>query len=320
MGPEKNTSQPPPPHLNRQKPPLPPHLNPQQQQPPPRQQVQIYHILPPKVYHTDAANFKSLVQRLTGLNSHTPSPPSTPPTTFDAPRGESLSPASRVAATENANRAVQRSKTPSGILSPGPSFSPPSITPDFFQDFLYPSAIIEEELRDRQIQHREEPLISSISDDDNPSKRPRFEFGGNDMHNYLSQDQDLYPQNMVISSMSMNELMNWHNGQQDLIGKPRRKLFPLPQGPFSNTLFVEGFPSDCSEREVAHVFRHFYGFKEVRVIVMTDYSKQTNVDPPVVCIAEFESPVSAACAFAALQGYQMDVNEHDSKFLQIQFF
>ncbi|KAK3436020.1 hypothetical protein EUGRSUZ_C00672 [Eucalyptus grandis] len=34
----------------------------------------------------------------------------------------------------------------------------------------------------------------------------------------------------------------------------------------SNILFVQGLPTDCTRREVGHLFRPFYGFKEIRVI------------------------------------------------------
>ncbi|RWW50461.1 hypothetical protein BHE74_00043272, partial [Ensete ventricosum] len=40
---------------------------------------------------------------------------------------------------------------------------------------------------------------------------------------------------------------------------------PLPPDA-SNTLFVEGLPSDCTRREVSHIFRPFVGFQEVRLV------------------------------------------------------
>ncbi|KAJ1258019.1 hypothetical protein BS78_10G041500 [Paspalum vaginatum] len=46
---------------------------------------------------------------------------------------------------------------------------------------------------------------------------------------------------------------------------------PLPNldGPSddeSNILFVDGLPTDCTRREVAHLFRPFIGFKDIRVV------------------------------------------------------
>ncbi|CDP08296.1 unnamed protein product [Coffea canephora] len=34
----------------------------------------------------------------------------------------------------------------------------------------------------------------------------------------------------------------------------------------SNILFVDGLPTDCSRREVGHLFRPFIGFRELRVV------------------------------------------------------
>uniref|UniRef100_A0A0E0IMN0 RRM domain-containing protein n=1 Tax=Oryza nivara TaxID=4536 RepID=A0A0E0IMN0_ORYNI len=34
----------------------------------------------------------------------------------------------------------------------------------------------------------------------------------------------------------------------------------------SRTLYVEGLPSNCTKREVAHIFRPFSGFREVRMV------------------------------------------------------
>ncbi|KAL5651237.1 hypothetical protein ACJX0J_036695, partial [Zea mays] len=40
---------------------------------------------------------------------------------------------------------------------------------------------------------------------------------------------------------------------------------PLPPDA-SNTLYIEGVPSDCTRREVSHIFRPFVGFREVRLV------------------------------------------------------
>ncbi|AEE35906.1 Nuclear speckle RNA-binding protein A [Arabidopsis thaliana] len=85
----------------------------------------------------------------------------------------------------------------------------------------------------------------------------------------------------------------------------------------SNTLYVEGLPSNCSRREVAHIFRPFVGYREVRLV--TKDSKHRNGDPIVLCFVDFTNPACAATALSALQGYRMDENESDSKFLRLQF-
>jgi hypothetical protein len=42
-------------------------------------------------------------------------------------------------------------------------------------------------------------------------------------------------------------------------------LFHVPEHATS-TVYVEGIPSNATEREVAHIFRPFTGFKSVRLI------------------------------------------------------
>ncbi|KAK9059626.1 hypothetical protein SSX86_020330 [Deinandra increscens subsp. villosa] len=85
----------------------------------------------------------------------------------------------------------------------------------------------------------------------------------------------------------------------------------------SNTLFIEGLPSDCSRREVAHIFRPFVGYKEVRLV--TKGSKHSNGDPFVLCFVDFDSPSEAATAKDALRGYKFDEHDRDSVSLRMQF-
>ncbi|KAJ1388510.1 RNA-binding domain superfamily [Sesbania bispinosa] len=68
----------------------------------------------------------------------------------------------------------------------------------------------------------------------------------------------------------------------------------------TSTLFVEGLPSNCSRREVAHIFRPFVGYKEVRLV--SKESRQPGGDPLVLCFVDFVSPAHAATAMDALQG------------------
>ncbi|CAH8354667.1 unnamed protein product [Eruca vesicaria subsp. sativa] len=98
----------------------------------------------------------------------------------------------------------------------------------------------------------------------------------------------------------------------------RRNRDPLPLPPdASNTLYVEGLPSNCSRREVAHIFRPFVGYREVRLV--TKDSKHRNGDPVVLCFVDFTNPACAATALSTLQGYRMDENDPDSKSLRLQF-
>ncbi|ERN13345.1 hypothetical protein AMTRI_Chr09g21630 [Amborella trichopoda] len=96
-------------------------------------------------------------------------------------------------------------------------------------------------------------------------------------------------------------------------GRPEMMLPPDA----SNTLFVEGLPSNCTRREVAHIFRPFVGFKEVRLV--NKESRQPGGDPLVLCFVDFTSPAYAATALDALQGYKLDEHDRDSPNLRLQF-
>lgn len=96
-------------------------------------------------------------------------------------------------------------------------------------------------------------------------------------------------------------------------GRPELSLPPDA----SSTLFVEGLPANCSRREVAHIFRPFVGYKEVRLV--TKESRHSGGDPLVLCFVDFLSPAHAATAMDALQGYRFDEHDRDSVNLRLQF-
>ncbi|CAN6480668.1 unnamed protein product [Victoria cruziana] len=54
-------------------------------------------------------------------------------------------------------------------------------------------------------------------------------------------------------------------GQNMAYGGTRPEQPPLPPDA-SSTLFIEGLPSNCTRREVSHIFRPFVGYKEVRLV------------------------------------------------------
>ncbi|XVF51048.1 hypothetical protein PTKIN_Ptkin04bG0152600 [Pterospermum kingtungense] len=91
---------------------------------------------------------------------------------------------------------------------------------------------------------------------------------------------------------------------------------PLPPDA-SSTLFVEGLPSDCTCREVSHIFRPFVGYKEVRLV--SKESRHPGGDPLILCFVDFVSPAHAATAMDALQGYKFDEHDRDSVKLRLQF-
>lgn len=99
-------------------------------------------------------------------------------------------------------------------------------------------------------------------------------------------------------------------------GSVGRSELPLPPDA-SSTLFVEGLPSNCTRREVSHIFRPFVGYKEVRLV--TKESRHAGGDPLVLCFVDFVSPAHAATAMDALQGYKFDEHDRDSVRLRLQF-
>ncbi|KAE8729634.1 MEG5 [Hibiscus syriacus] len=102
----------------------------------------------------------------------------------------------------------------------------------------------------------------------------------------------------------------------DAMTRPGRDSIPLPPDA-SNTLYVEGFPPDSTRREVAHIFRPFVGYEEVRLV--SKEPRQRGGDPLILCFVDFSSPACAATAMSALQGYKMDEHDPDSKYLRLQF-
>ncbi|KAG9156752.1 hypothetical protein Leryth_025478 [Lithospermum erythrorhizon] len=108
-----------------------------------------------------------------------------------------------------------------------------------------------------------------------------------------------------------------HGGQVPVETMSRHhETLPLPLDA-SNTLYIEGLPSDSSKREVAHIFRPFVGYREVR-LVRKD-SKHRGGDPLILCFVDFEDAACAATALSALQGYKMDEHDPDSSYLRLQF-
>ncbi|XP_004290545.1 PREDICTED: protein WHI3 [Fragaria vesca subsp. vesca] len=97
---------------------------------------------------------------------------------------------------------------------------------------------------------------------------------------------------------------------------PGHETAPLPPDA-TNTLYIEGLPPDSTRREVAHIFRPFVGYKEVRLV--SKESKLRGGDPLILCFVDFVNPACAATAMSALQGYKMDEHNPDSNYLRLQF-
>ncbi|KAL5698654.1 hypothetical protein ACHQM5_029662 [Ranunculus cassubicifolius] len=85
----------------------------------------------------------------------------------------------------------------------------------------------------------------------------------------------------------------------------------------SSILFVDGLPSDCTRREVSHLFRPFIGFKEIKLVHKEP--RHSRDKATVLCFVEFTDSKCALTAMEALQGYQFDVKKVDAPSLKIQF-
>ncbi|WMV19967.1 hypothetical protein MTR67_013352 [Solanum verrucosum] len=107
------------------------------------------------------------------------------------------------------------------------------------------------------------------------------------------------------------------NGRNRVFMKRPRETLPLPHGA-SSTLYIEGLPLDISRREVAHIFRPFAGYKEVR-LVRRDSKHVTCWRSSYPWVCGFANPACAATALSALQGYKMDEHDINSAYLRLQF-
>ncbi|KAK5814116.1 hypothetical protein PVK06_029568 [Gossypium arboreum] len=68
----------------------------------------------------------------------------------------------------------------------------------------------------------------------------------------------------------------------------------------SNILFVDGLPTNCTRREVGHLFRPFAGYKDIKVVHKEPRRRGDRA--MVLCFVEFDDSKCAMTAMAALQG------------------
>ncbi|XP_038695136.1 uncharacterized protein LOC119992489 isoform X2 [Tripterygium wilfordii] len=85
----------------------------------------------------------------------------------------------------------------------------------------------------------------------------------------------------------------------------------------SNIIFVGGLPTDCTRREVGHLFRPFIGYKDIKVIHKE--ARRSEDRAMVLCFVEFTDSKYALTAMEALQGYKVDDKKANSPSLRIQF-
>ncbi|XP_050364456.1 RNA-binding protein 2-like [Argentina anserina] len=85
----------------------------------------------------------------------------------------------------------------------------------------------------------------------------------------------------------------------------------------SNILFVDGLPTDCTRREVGHLFRPFIVFQEIKVVHKEP--RRSGDKAMVLCFVGFKDPKCALIAMEVLHGYKFDDKKPDSLPLRIQF-
>ena len=64
---------------------------------------------------------------------------------------------------------------------------------------------------------------------------------------------------------------------------------------------VEGLPNDCSEREVAHIFRPFPGYRCVKLKQSLKNPESASNSTQLTCLVEFESAQQAAIVINTIQ-------------------
>jgi hypothetical protein len=87
----------------------------------------------------------------------------------------------------------------------------------------------------------------------------------------------------------------------------------------SVSLFVNGVPPGVTERELAHIFRPFRGFRDVRILSVNKNSPGAALHGRIHNVfVDFDRPHDAAVAMRTLQGYVFDLRERDGEYLHIE--
>lgn len=103
---------------------------------------------------------------------------------------------------------------------------------------------------------------------------------------------------------------------EPIAGKELDEILYVNRGAINETLYVEGVPIDATKREMAHIFRHFKGYKDLRLFLRKD--KFTKKDF-YLCFVDFDTPKNAYIALTTLQGYKMDLNCNEERGITLYF-
>ena len=113
-------------------------------------------------------------------------------------------------------------------------------------------------------------------------------------------------QNTNFNNTIQNNNLNLNNKLDSLVKKYENVFldFENLKNHASNIVYVEGIPIDAKEREVAHIFRPFPGYKSLRLI-----QKEKNGENTILCFADFENVIQSTICINTLQGYRFDKND-----------
>jgi hypothetical protein len=106
----------------------------------------------------------------------------------------------------------------------------------------------------------------------------------------------------TTSSSSSSKSNSFINGIQKIDDKFKKFLEFRKNA--TNIVYVEGIPLDTTEREIAHIFRPFTGFKSVRLI-----AKEKSGEKTLICFADFNNILQSTVCINTLQGYRFDKND-----------
>jgi hypothetical protein len=111
--------------------------------------------------------------------------------------------------------------------------------------------------------------------------------------------------NIQNSNISINN-NNDKNNNNDIFKKYEDEFYDFEnlKKNATNIVYVEGIPLDATEREVAHIFRPFPGYKSLRLI-----QKEKNGENTILCFVDFENSLQSTICINTLQGYRFDKND-----------
>lgn len=174
----------------------------------------------------------------------------------------------------------------------------------------------------QNIQHHQASISNmNLSSHSDQLHNPNLRLNQSSYQHYNQNPNQSHPMNMVnIQSHQINQMHHSQPSFSPNAGNfspknltPDDLIIFKPPSNATNSIYVDGIPIDSTEREVAHVFRPFPGFQEVRLI-----KKETKSGRQFYfCFVDFENSYQSTIAINTLQGYRFDKN--DSKGLKISY-